>query len=1350
MGAEHSRPTAEHHLSWQTLRFGFKYAPSDVAVWPQYAGVAQWLTAEDARRLRQQLRCRTKGNLLTLSEFHAWLMNDSRVLQRQEQSESTVPQDITTPPPPPNGASTMQSSTAPSATVLDLHMAHMFRAMQKKVTASTKVHALEFLAASIVVSRAIWSLEEKICVLTEVFQEPAGVGRLRQSDIALLVFCAMEGVGKMTVGIATRWYEHCIDAPTVAKAVSSECMAFASNALDDTGAARAIKSLPTQQWISVTEFHTLVLQKEPIRRFLSLFAGEELRNPFTFGSLRSMCTGVALDSQYRDSVGAQTQLYEQLLGRCVTFEGRIDKRRQHAATLVQSTWRRRCSEAALQQRKREQIRLRHAKARTLQQFLKQRQLAKVLALHAMAEREALNGGVLVAGSGPCVPRRDVDPRAAAPACRNGLLFVDTFKFQSIRIATVTMSKSYVLALEVSRQELYGWGRCLPCVYEDDEEHMRLLQPTPARLAYRFPASAAVAEMALGASHAAIVDTDGMVYTWGFNDHGQLGHGAADVLKARTGQQYSLYYDERNGRVYEYLSTPTRLIYFEGAAEQDAEPIPIQKLCCGDYYVLALSRAGDVFSWGEASEGQLGHGEAHDAFRVGFVDVSMLNSAFTFLGEPEPILMLSNERVCHIACRNNHSIALTEDFKLFEWGSWGKRTGHDQDHTLVPVETDESVRNLRLRDVSVGDHHMLAEGASVSLRVGDGDESVPLSRATQSCSLDTIEHLFGGNDSTFFAVFLDLDVDDVEEVFNVDDEQGGDGIDVPPSTTKNVVEGVESVWKKRVAPSRLSLHGTSMFDYQLRHFAGQLGWQERFHYQSLLTCCVHGHVDDRVVVLPWGRAPGHYLQLLLEPHELSDALFMPEVDHDDRSSPSRRKAIETTAASIPMVEFRVCVSTNAQQWIGKRGFGTHLCHPSLRPASKKRKAARRHDQRRLRLEENSVFIIELDPTALDPSVLERLDASYQDENGEREPPDLAVSSEVIAVLVQQVLMAQEAGALAVLVVLDLFDAEAFELPLDQDTGVYIPVMMISATAIASFDYLLHVGGASGSTSGRKFRDVLNHVLELCDSNEDPRVVPVRCFERVDTLPSRIGSAFASGARGVVVEYDNDRNTRLLPRATDSFTDRLLASISHDQGQKLRAAGRLAVTTTPMIIPPRRVGATPMVTEANCELVVEAAVDIRAGGTTYAWGSGENGRLGVGNTSLEPFDDGYEALTDSVYRFVGQPMAIAALDGVEMTQLVAASAHSLAVTAQGRVFSWGRGTRGELGHSRMLRGERVSLLEDVDTPRLVQDVVTYERVVKVDANDAATMLVTETVMHDEYRRRRREIAHLRALTLKSTAA
>ena len=85
----------------------------------------------------------------------------------------------------------------------------------------------------------------------------------------------------------------------------------------------------------------------------------------------------------------------------------------------------------------------------------------------------------------------------------------------------------------------------------------------------------VREIACGSFHTCCLLESGSVFSWGCGRDGQLGHG-----------------DYGSPRV------PTLLKALEGKV--------ILKIVCGEYHSAALSSSGDVWTWGDGAEGQLGH------------------------------------------------------------------------------------------------------------------------------------------------------------------------------------------------------------------------------------------------------------------------------------------------------------------------------------------------------------------------------------------------------------------------------------------------------------------------------------------------------------------------------------------------------------------------------------------------------------------------------------------------------------------------------------------------------------------------------------------------------------------------
>jgi len=106
-------------------------------------------------------------------------------------------------------------------------------------------------------------------------------------------------------------------------------------------------------------------------------------------------------------------------------------------------------------------------------------------------------------------------------------------------------------------------------------------------------------------------------------------------------------------------------------------------------------------------------------------------------------------------------------------------------------------------------------------------------------------------------------------------------------------------------------------------------------------------------------------------------------------------------------------------------------------------------------------------------------------------------------------------------------------------------------------------------------------------------------------------------------------------------------------------------------------------------------LTADGAVWSWGQGGFGRLGHGDYQSQPL-----------------PKKIEALAGRRVIVASAGETHNLAITADGAVWSWGGGGSGKLGH-----GDR----QDQPLPKKIEALV-GRRVVAVSAGDDHSLALT----------------------------
>ncbi|XP_078045783.1 E3 ubiquitin-protein ligase HERC2 [Augochlora pura] len=220
-----------------------------------------------------------------------------------------------------------------------------------------------------------------------------------------------------------------------------------------------------------------------------------------------------------------------------------------------------------------------------------------------------------------------------------------------------------------------------------------------------------------------------VYVWGLNDKDQLGglNGSkikrpiySEVLSKLkpmyiAGGSKTLFVVSQEGKLYACgEGTNGRLGFGDESNVCEPKPIPflsqyvIRKVAVhsGGKHVLALTKDGKVFSWGEGEDGKLGHGNC------------------LTLPKPRLIESFKSKRIRDIACGSGHSAAVTSRGELYTWGlgEYG-RLGHGDTATQLKPRLVQALIGQRVIQVACGSRDaqtmaLTADGSVYSW--GDGD------------------------------------------------------------------------------------------------------------------------------------------------------------------------------------------------------------------------------------------------------------------------------------------------------------------------------------------------------------------------------------------------------------------------------------------------------------------------------------------------------------------------------------------------------------------------------------------------------------------------------------------------------
>lgn len=223
----------------------------------------------------------------------------------------------------------------------------------------------------------------------------------------------------------------------------------------------------------------------------------------------------------------------------------------------------------------------------------------------------------------------------------------------------------------------------------------------------------IRDIACGSSHSAAITSSGELYTWGLGEYGRLGHGdnvtqlkpkqvktliGVRVVQVACGSrdaQTLALSDE--GFVYSWGDGDFGKLG-RGGSEGCTVPHNIERLNtlgvvqieCGAQFSLALTRIGEVWTWGKGDYFRLGHGTDQH------------------VRKPTMIEALREKKVIHVAVGALHCLAVTDNGQVYAWG--------DNDHgqqgngtTIVNRKPAlvHGLEDIHINRVACGSSHSIA-------------------------------------------------------------------------------------------------------------------------------------------------------------------------------------------------------------------------------------------------------------------------------------------------------------------------------------------------------------------------------------------------------------------------------------------------------------------------------------------------------------------------------------------------------------------------------------------------------------------------------------------------------------------
>ena len=262
---------------------------------------------------------------------------------------------------------------------------------------------------------------------------------------------------------------------------------------------------------------------------------------------------------------------------------------------------------------------------------------------------------------------------------------------------------------------------------------------------------------IGAGNAttAAIDKNGLIWSWGFNNSGQLGNGAniaqcTPVSLAGTrktfckislsnGQTLAL---DKNGRAWGWGFNANALLGDNSVTARNT-PVSVAgqvktfcEIAAGSQHAVAIDKNGNTWAWGPNGTGQLGAS----------IPLSVKTAKSIVLG--------ANKTFCHIATGIDYSMGLDKNGRLWSWGAntSGRLGDNSTTARYTPVSVLGAVKTFC--KIEIGDGHALAItnggrvwawGLNTSGRLGDNSITSRITPVSVLGAVKTFCRIAAGSD-----------------------------------------------------------------------------------------------------------------------------------------------------------------------------------------------------------------------------------------------------------------------------------------------------------------------------------------------------------------------------------------------------------------------------------------------------------------------------------------------------------------------------------------------------------------------------------------------------------------------------